>query len=314
MSQAAFERYVAPARARPGTVRLLLGLALIIVLWLLWTALVMGAAVGVELYRGRAWAEAVDVLGQRFLSDGPATIALTLATFVGIWPAAWAAVRLLHGRSFGTLLGPERRLRQGELGAGLMLALLLWGAGVAIGTAVAEPPGRSAVAVSTWSLWLAPLAVLVFAQAAGEELLFRGYLLQQLAARWRPALVWGFLPAFLFGLAHLDPTRDTVLNVVYVGTTTMFGLIAAVLVWRTGALSAAMGLHAGNNFGAIGLTGLEGVASGSQLWVYDGAYKNELILVDLVLMTLMLVWLVSPACPRRLRGDARPDGPPEPAE
>ena len=311
MSQAAFEAYVAPARARPGGVRLILGLALIVVLWLIWTALVLGAAVGVDIYRGATWEQAVALLGETFTSDSPGTIALMLATFIGIWPAAWAAVRLLHKRSFGTLLSPERRLRPGELGAGLLLALLLVGAGTAVSVLLVGPPARSGVALSTWLLWLAPLGVLVFAQAAGEELIFRGYLLQQLAARWRSALVWGFQPAFLFGLAHFDATRDATLNVIYAGTTTMFGVIAAVLVWRTGAISAAMGLHAGNNFAAIGLMGLEGIASGSQLWVYDGAYKNELILVDLVLMTLMLVWLASPACPRALRGTT---GAPEPAE
>ena len=305
MSQAAFERYVAPARAKPGSVRLVLGFVLIVTLWLVWTALVMGAAVGLEIYRGRSWAEAVDLLGLQLTADSPGAIALMLATFLGIWPAVWAAVRLLHSRPFGTVLAPERRVRWGELGAGLLLALLFWGAGMVVALAIAGPPARSGVALAHWALWAAPLAALVFAQAAGEELLFRGYLLQQLAARWRPAFVWGFLPAFLFGLAHVDAGREAGLNLVYVATTTMFGLIAAVLVWRTGALWAAMGLHAGNNFGAVGLTGLEGVASGSQLWVYDGGVKDQLILIDLVLMTLMLIWLASPACPRRLRGSGQ---------
>ena len=309
MSQAAFEAYIAPARARPGFLRLLGGLVLILVGWLIGTALVMAGAVGLDVWRGVAPDRAVDLLGERFLSDDPATIALMLATFIGIWPSVWLVVRWLHGRSFGTLFSPERRLRWGEFGAGLGLALLLWVVGIVVALVLVGPPGRSEVPFGLWAAWLVPLALLVFVQASGEELIFRGYLLQQLAARWRPALVWGFLPAFLFGLAHFDGSREPALNFFYVSTTLVFGLIAALLVWRTGGLAAAMGLHTGNNFGAICLTGLEGVASGSQLWVYEGVAKEPLIVVDLVLATLLLIWLASPACPRRLRRT----GPPRPA-
>ena len=322
MSEGAFERYVAPARQNSESwiirtlvalVPILVGLLAILIGWLVWTALVMGGAVGLELYRGHAWAEAVDLLRQRFTSDHPGAIALMLATFLGIWPATWAAVRWLHRRSFWTLLSPEGRMRWGELGAGLGLALLVWVVGILVALLLVGPPARSSVSVGVWAGWLVPLALLVFAQASGEELIFRGYLLQQLAARWRSALVWGFLPAFLFGIAHLDPTRDATMNFVYVSTTAVFGVIAALLVWRTGSLAAAMGLHAGNNFGAICLTGLEGVASGSQLWVYDEAVKQPLIMVDFVLMTLLLIWLASPACPRPLRARAEPQAAPRPA-
>lgn len=301
MSQASFDRYVAPARARAGFLRMVAGLALIVVGWLASTALVMGAWVGLEASSGRSLAEAVALLGDEFMSGTPGSIALTLATFIGIWPATWMAVRLLHGRSFGTLLAPERRFRLGEFGAGLALALLLWLAGTVLGVLLVGLPERSELAVSTWMLWLVPLAVLVFVQAAGEELIFRGYLLQQLAALSRSPVVWAVLPALLFGLAHFDPDRAPLMNLVYVATTLVVALIAALLVWRTGSIAAAMGIHAGNNFGAICLTGLKGVASGSQLWVYDAPVMDELILIDFALMTVLLVWLISPACPRRLR-------------
>ena len=306
MSQVEFERYVAPARARPGIFRLLAGLVLIVVGWLFWTALVIGLAAIAEGFRGTAAPEAVDLALLRFTADDPSSIALMLATFIGIWPATALATRWFHGRPFGTLLSPERRMRWRELGAGLGLAVALWAAGTILAFALFGPPARSGVAVPVWAVWLVPLAVLVFLQAAGEELIFRGYLLQQLAARWRSPLIWGFLPAFLFGIGHFSPDRGLAANAIYVGTTLVFGVIAAVLVWRTGAIAAAMGLHAGNNFAAIGVTGLEGVASGSQLWVYGAAVKEELVVIDLVLMTLLLIWLLSPACPRQLRRAPEP--------
>ena len=42
---------------------------------------------------------------------------------------------------------------------------------------------------------------------AAEELAFRGYLMQALAARFRSPLVWWLLPALLFGAAALEPGR-----------------------------------------------------------------------------------------------------------
>lgn len=301
MGQQAFESYVAPARERSGVGRLILGLIVIVAGWIGWTALVMGVWVALEVGSGRPVPEAVELLGAEFMSGTPRSIALMLATFIGIWPAVWLVVRVLHRRPFATLLSPERRVRWGELGYGLGLAALLWLVGSAVAVLLVGAPHRSELALGSWAVWLVPLALLVFAQAAGEELIFRGYVLQQLAARWRSPLVWAVLPALVFGLAHFSPDRAPLMNAVYVAATLVFGLIAAVLVWRTGSLAAAMGVHAGNNFGAICLTGLEGVASGSQLWVHQAAYKEALIVVDLVLMTALLAWLVSPACPRRLR-------------
>ncbi len=42
-------------------------------------------------------------------------------------------------------------------------------------------------------------------QTGAEELVFRGYLQQQLAARFASPLIWMVLPALIFGAVHYDP-------------------------------------------------------------------------------------------------------------
>lgn len=303
MGQKAFDAYVEPARASAGFFRTIAGVVLIIVGWLLSTTIVMGGFVVSQIMAGMEVPEALASIETDLESGTPASIVRMLATFVGIWPAAWAVLRILHGRPFGTLFAPEGRIRWDEFGIGLLLALGLFVASTLVGTLLVGMPERSALSLADWAMWLVPLAVVVFIQASGEELIFRGYLFQQLTARWRSPVLAGVLTSILFGLAHFTPGNSAIMNVVYVAATLVFGLIAALLVWRTGSLAAAMGIHVGNNFGALTLTGLDGGPVGSQLFVHAAGAKETLILIDLGAMTLLLVLLVSAACPRRLRGD-----------
>ena len=196
------EVYAAPGSARPGMWRLFVGIALVVAGWLGWTVVVMSAFVLYKLAGGQSVREALSALSQFLEPTSPASVIFQLATFAGIWPATWAAVRLLHRQPFGTLFSPEGRMRWGDFGRGVMLAAGFWVITMAFGLAVVGVPERTDLPLTAWAMAFAPLAVMVFFQASGEELVFRGYFLQQLAARWRSPLIWAALPAFLFGLAH----------------------------------------------------------------------------------------------------------------
>ena len=82
-------------------------------------------------------------------------------------------------------------------------------------------------------------------QAAGEEYAFRGWL-SQVVGSWfaRPvvaAVVAGGVSATLFAIAH--GTQGPWLF----ADRFAFGVVASLLVWRTGGLEAAVALHALNN-------------------------------------------------------------------
>ena len=68
----------------------------------------------------------------------------------------------------------------------------------------------------------------------------------------------------------------------------LFGLIAAALVWRTGNLGAAVGLHVANNIFAIGNAGIEGSALGFELWLFPAETLERMFAFDLALGLLML--------------------------
>src|SRR5690606_3661331 len=101
--------------------------------------------------------------------------------------------------------------------------------------------------------WLA-LAVVVLLttplQAAGEEYFFCGWATQWLCSllRWRRAalVLPAVVTAVLFAMAHGSQ------NPWLFADRLVFGLVASVLVWRTGGLELAVAMHAANNLVAFG--------------------------------------------------------------
>ncbi len=224
-----FEAYVAPARSRPALWRLLCGAILAIALWI---------AVAVPLL----------LAGPR-LGVGPGGgLLLYLASFAGLVLGTGLAVRLFHRRPARSLLGPGGfRPRAFAVGVAAVAAIALVSTAA---TVLLAPPVRIA-GFGAWTRMLPLALVLVLVQTAAEELLFRGYLTQALAARFRSPFFWAVLPALGFGLLHWDGAgygRDAWLAVA---AATAVGLAFSDVTARTGNLSTAIGLHFANNVVAL---------------------------------------------------------------
>lgn len=82
-------------------------------------------------------------------------------------------------------------------------------------------------------------------QAAAEEVLFRGYLMQALGLVWRREWFAVVGSALLFALFHGTQNLPLFFHRF------CFGLLMGALVWRTGGLEASIGAHIANNLGAF---------------------------------------------------------------
>jgi len=82
-------------------------------------------------------------------------------------------------------------------------------------------------------------------QAAAEEVLFRGYLMQALGMVWRREWFAVVGSALLFALFHGTQNLPLFFHRF------CFGLIMGALAWRTGGLEASIGAHIANNLGAF---------------------------------------------------------------
>lgn len=227
------------------------------------------------------------------LFDGttPATMLVLLLSF-GVWPVALAlALNVAHRRAFGSLLGAN--LWPHFVTVTLAMAVLH-------GVLLAMPPwGENGLEPHTpLGLWLSllPLALLaVFIQVGAEELVFRGYLQQALAARGVPVWVWMGLPSLLFGLGHYDANAGSNAGLIALWAV-IFGLLMADLTARAGSIGPAIAVHMVNNVVALLFTGLNDSLNGLSLFVYplglnDEAALRALLPVDFMLM--LVSWLAA---------------------
>lgn len=284
MPSTAFDAYVAPARARPQIWRLVAGIVLTAVLYaglISGFAALIGYALGPEgapFYR--------DLMGGRT----PLGVAALLISFVAMAIGPALAVRWLHKRPVRSLFGPRRGGGRAFALAGGVI-LVAWMAGLAsIAPIYGLAPG---LPFSTWAIWLPVALIGLLVQTGAEELLFRGYMQQQLAARFASPLVWMVIPSLIFGLLHLDPTKGMTESWLIVVVTALFGLIAADLAARTGAIWAGWGMHFANNAFAILILGRPGMLDGMALYLLpfeEGASLRAFLLLDLG--ALLMLWAV----------------------
>ncbi len=279
---APFEAYVAPARRHPELWRLGLGIVLIVTVNFAFSALLV-----LVLMRASGVSPAA---GEEAIGQTPGVLLVLLFAFSGLILGSWLAVRLLHRRSFATLIGhAPTALRHFVYGAALIGAIQAAAFLLAQGQLDLEPN----LDPRLWLLLL-PLALVgLVVQTGAEELVFRGYLQQQLAARFASPWIWMVLPSLAFGLLHYEPTVMGPNTWVVVGVTGVFGLIAADLTARSGTLGLAWGLHFANNIFALTVVAPQGALSGLALYTTpfaadDAETMRGLLLADVVL--LAVIW------------------------
>ncbi len=256
-----YERFVMPARAASDIWRLVVGAVLAAVIFLFGTAAVIALVWTLTAPDADLMVWAADV-------GTPTTPFHTFLTLFGSFPmmalGVFAAARFLHKRPARTLFGR----------APIVVRHFCVGAAIALGLSTllfipALFTGFDGVPNLDPSLWLAllPLTILgVLVQTGAEELAFRGYLQQQLAARFRSPLAWLVLPSILFGLVHYNPGlgANAWLPIV---VASLFGLIAADLTAKSGSIGAAWGIHFANNFNGIAIIATDGGITGLSLYL-----------------------------------------------
>ena len=169
---------------------------------------------------------------------------LMLATLI---PIAMLATWIAHGVRPGFVSSVLGRFRWGWFGWSLLVTVPLWLAyiGLSLLLGSAGSPEAQTSRPSTWVALIVLTLLTTPLQAAGEEYLFRGWLMQQLGAWFKNTYVaLGaaiVVSSVVFALAHtsLDPWVLLDLGA--------FATAAVLLTWRTGGLEAAVALHIVNN-------------------------------------------------------------------
>ena len=285
MTYPKLEQFVAPAKARSEVWRTVLGTLGIAVLYV--GLLQIGLYALAMAFPGIAFMQIVTEMASGSTPRGMAALFLT---FVPMVLGVGFVTRRLHTRPLRSLLGTgaATQFRRAVLPL-LALAFLVFPIGLT-DEQVAHSTGLGTVLA-----WL-PLAMpLLLLQVGAEELVFRGYLLQQLGARSQNPLLWMVLPSALFGALHYS-SADFGPNAIWLTIwATIFGCFAADLTARSGSLGPALALHFATNFSGMVLIGQYGNLDGLALYtlvidVTDFSMLAPYLALDFVAMGVS--WLL----------------------
>jgi len=189
-----------------------------------------------------------DYSGSALAFERPIGMLAANLGIASLIPICWLLMTIVHRVQPTWLSSVERRLRWRYLLVCLGVALVVLNGVLAV-SAWAGPTPRFAVQPGFW--WF--LAVILLTsplQAAAEEYFFRGYLMQALGSLFAHPAVGVVLSSVVFALFH--GTQNLPLFVDRLA----FGLLAAILVWRTGGLEAGIAAHVVNNVCAYVFAGL----------------------------------------------------------
>lgn len=195
---------------------------------------------------------------------------------------AAALARLLYGVRLRWLSSTKPSLRWRWLLSCVAIAVVVWSLFLVAGTAGAYATRDEPLDAAVWG-FLVVVVLTTPLQAAGEEYVFRGLLLQGAGATRLPVSVCCVVSGVLFAVAHLqfDPQlfADRLL----------LGVALAFLAVRTGGLEAGIAIHAVKNLAVLVPTGLLGTA--------DDALDPQAVswlpfIVDAVLLAVVVPWVL----------------------
>ncbi|KIN63071.1 CAAX amino terminal protease family protein [Sulfitobacter noctilucicola] len=292
---AAHAAFIAPARARSEAWRLVAGLVLAFFAYVMLNQIFFQVVLGLTSAGGGGSGQ--DWLWQE---SAPAMYVL-LFSFAFMSVGAGLSVRLLHDRSFASLLGPKDRLRRDFRATFVMVA------GITLLIFIAPPWDMGAdyvpnMPLGKWLVLFVPSLFFILIQTSAEEIVFRGYVQQQLAARFDHPLIWMVLPSVLFALGHYLPDmagENAIWIAVWAG---LFGILMADLTARSGSLGPAIAVHFINNVSAFMFISLPDEMTGLALYLTPFGMDDPAILrtwlpVDFAMM--IVLWLAARLAIRR---------------
>ncbi|OII33772.1 hypothetical protein BIV02_10525 [Curtobacterium sp. MMLR14_014] len=231
----------------------------------------------------------------------PVVLSMSLVSLVVLLPGILLAVKIARIGPAGILSSTRFRVRWAWTAWCLLPTLVIaafmfvWQTGLFSGGGMIttdggfawnhDAIGQSTVSLGTLTLTIVLVVLLVPFQGAAEEYIFRGFLMQTVAS-WIPRRVGTIIAVavstVVFAVLHI-PNGYNVWGILDVGS---FGLIAAIIVLRTGGLEATVLQHAFNNImifvlQAPGWSGIDLTSSDA-----NGTWQGTLV----TLVTSLAFW------------------------
>lgn len=281
---------------RPGIWRSIVGsLVLLLLVFLIVPAIVGAVLVTFLMARGDSAEEATAVLDLTKEATPTALAVLNIVLAAAI-PLAWLVSWWFHRLKPRWLSSITPRIRWKYLFVCLALSVVALISSLIVAVLLPHAPNDAPIGelnefTNRTRDFLLVILLLTPFQAAGEEYLFRGYLTQafgsMLRARRAAQALAVLGPALIFALFHGFSQAPPVFFDRFA-----FGVVAGILVVRTGGLEAGIAMHVLNNFLAYGLalsfgdmTEALNATGGSSWWMILTTLTQSLVYLALAIWT-----------------------------
>lgn len=314
MQRYRFDAYVDAARNGKNALwRIVLAVMLIAIVWIATTFALfcagMAAIVIRDDYSSSSFDEIVYAFDLKELLADPIGVVVTLLSIASLWLGVWLAMKIFHRRSLADLFGIERKLHWPDFVRSTLVTLVVGAVTTPFALLIDPTIMRGDVSLSSWLVMAPVVLVLCFLQSSAEELAFRGYLPQVLAARFATPFIWFAVPTGLFVLGHWQSEASLAMNLAGLFIILGFSLSMTFLLMASGNLAAGMGAHFGNNIGAIMLFSYEPDLGAAALYVGrsildPGWTVGQAVMFGLygvLVIGVTQILLLHPASPVRLR-------------
>ena len=236
-----------------------------------------------------------------FSSNPKISIILLFASFITWHLALLIIISLLHSRSYSSLIGEKKTLNWKQFRLAMFVTLFF-----AIFGLITIPfesilfsqnylPKIKVSDFKDWLPWVLPACIVIFIQVSAEEMLFRGYLLQQLRARFESYWIWAVIPSILFGIAHCDFSTFENNTYLYILNASIFGVLASILTAQSNNISYALGMHFINNVLGVLFFGFGDILADLSLVKYyfdkTGIYMAYIIIFQTALQIITFLIL-----------------------
>ena len=212
----------------------------------------------------------------------PRDTIIGLSTFCAMLGAVWITTLILRRQNLCALVGPGPVLRNFGIAVLATVPIVLITFVLSLWFGEVHPN----LSLGIWLVWMLPALPLLLIQVSSEELIFRGYFLQELAVRFKSRWVWIIVPSIFFGFLHHDPIRMGSNALLIVIVTIFFSIVATDVTVRTGNLGAAIGLHFMNNLQSMMLLSLDGTPNGLSFYVTYTHVLDETSVRTMILSNL----------------------------
>ena len=244
---------------------------------------------------GQDWATYAQLASSFETPWGVLSAHLAIGTMILV---VWLLLHFVHHTSLSKIWSVESRFRWKYAAMCVGVAVVIVGAVMAWQWVNSD----GWAPMPSWGLYLVIVILTVPLQTVAEEVLCRGYLLQTLGSVVRNEWFAIGVSALIFALLH------GIQNPWLFGSRLLFGVVAGVLVWRTGGLEAGIAIHMVNNLCAFGLAIVTGTLAEvrttteigwAQAFSDVGMFVVAGAICLLIATRMKLPWHTTPTAPKR---------------